>query len=236
MSILPRWHNGRVCIPWWYGLGYPIVWLAVGLYIGISRRDNMIAAITTESVIAMSVCAVLGALFYVAFNALHKYEKQRTDADKLREKIVASGRDPADLNALTVAERWDLTKVQKFDRMFLVVDVLAVLLSAGLAVAGIYFFGDRIHLEVWQEFAVCGFFLAVGIAFFLDMTIIQALGSAEWEKKKQEAFQCVNTITEEAVATAVSRKDELIQKYISAGLSRKEAKKAAEKKIAEEVE
>ena len=234
MSILPKWHNGRVCIPWWYGLGYPILWLAVGVSLGM-RFDNMIA-ITTESAIAMVICAVLGATFYVAFNALHKYEKQKTDADKLREKLVSAGHDPLDLEHLTVADRWDLTKAQKFDRMFLVVDILAVLLSAGLTLVAIYYFGDRIHLELWQEFATASFFISIAIAFFLDMTVIQALGSAEWEKKKQEAFRSVVSVAEDAVKAAVSRKDELIQKFIDKGLSKKQATKLAEEKIASEIE
>ena len=234
MSILPKWHNGRVCIPWWYGLGYPLLWCAVGISFGM-RYDSMIE-LTSISAIAMIVCAVFGALFYVVLNAISKFEKQKTDADALRAKIVQSGRDPADLSTLTVAEKWDLQKVQKFDRLFLIVDIFAVLVSAGLSVAGVVFFGEKIlNPEVWQEYAVATFFIAIAVAWFLDMTILKALGTAEWEKRKQDAFQVVTAAVEEAVATGMTHKDELIAKFVDAGFSKKEAESLAKEAILKEL-
>ena len=234
MSILPKWHNGRVCIPWWYGLGYPLLWCAVGISFGM-RYDSMIE-LTSISAIAMIVCAVFGALFYVVLNAISNFEKQKTDADELRAKIVQSGRDPADLSTLTVAEKWDLQKVQRFDRLFLIVDTFAVLVSAGLSVAGVVFFGEKIlNPEVWQEYAVATFFIAIAVAWFLDMTILKALGTAEWEKRKQDAFQVVTAAVEEAVATGMTHKDELIAKFVDAGFSKKEAEALAKEAILKEL-
>jgi len=233
MSILPKWHNGRVCIPWWYGLGYPLLWCAVGISFGM-RYDSMIE-LTSISAIAMIVCAVFGALFYVVLNAISKFEKQKTDADELRAKIVQSGRDPADLSTLTVAEKWDLQKVQKFDRLFLIVDIFAVLVSAGLSVAGVLLFGEKILDPVWQEYAVATFFIAIAVAWFLDMTILKALGTAEWEKRKQDAFQTVASVVEEAVATGMTHKDELIAKFVDAGFSKKEAEALAKEAILKEL-
>lgn len=234
MSILPKWHNGRVCIPWWYGLGYPLLWCAVGVSFGM-RYDSMIE-LTSISAIAMIVCAVFGALFYVVLNAISNFEKQKTDADELRAKIVQSGRDPADLSTLTVAEKWDLQKVQKFDRLFLIVDTFAVIVSAGLSVAGVVFFGEKIlDPGVWQEYAVATFFIAIAVAWFLDMTILKALGTAEWEKRKQDAFQVVTAAVEEAVATGMTHKDELIAKFVDAGFSKKEAEALAKEAILKEL-
>ena len=233
MSILPKWHNGRVCIPWWYGLGYPLLWCAVGISFGM-RYDSMIE-LTSISAIAMIVCAVFGALFYVVLNAISTFEKQRTDADELRAKIVQSGRDPADLSTLTVAEKWDLQKVQKFDRLFLIVDIFAVIVSAGLSVAGVLLFGEKILDPVWQEYAVATFFIAILVAWFLDMTILKALGTAEWEKRKQDAFQAVTAAVEEAVATGMTHKDELIAKFVDAGFSKKEAEALAKEAILKEL-
>lgn len=234
MSILPKWHNGRVCIPWWYGLGYPLLWCAVGISFGM-RYDSMIE-LTSISAIAMIVCAVFGALFYVVLNAISKFEKQKTDADALRAKIVQSGRDPADLSTLTVAEKWDLQKVQRFDRLFLIVDIFAVLVSAGLSVAGVVLFGEKIlDPGVWQEYAVATFFIAIIVAWFLDMTILKALGTAEWEKRKQDAFQAVAAAVEEAVATGMTHKDELIAKFVDAGFSKKEAEALAKEAILKEL-
>ena len=234
MSILPKWHNGRVCIPWWYGLGYPLLWCAVGISFGM-RYDSMIE-LTSISAIAMIVCAVFGALFYVVLNAISNFEKQKTDADALRAKIVQSGRDPSDLSTLTVAEKWDLQKVQKFDRLFLIVDIFAVLVSAGLSVAGVVLFGEKIlDPGVWQEYAVATFFIAIIVAWFLDMTILKALGTAEWEKRKQDAFQVVTAAVEEAVATGMTHKDELIAKFVDAGFSKKEAEALAKEAILKEL-
>ena len=234
MSILPKWHNGRVCIPWWYGLGYPLLWCAVGISFGM-RYDSMIE-LTSISAIAMIVCAVFGALFYVVLNAISNFEKQKTDADALRAKIVQSGRDPSDLSTLTVAEKWDLQKVQKFDRLFLIVDIFAVLVSAGLSVAGVVLFGEKIlNPGVWQEYAVATFFIAIIVAWFLDMTILKALGTAEWEKRKQDAFQAVTAAVEEAVATGMTHKDELIAKFVDEGFSKKEAEALAKEAILKEL-
>ena len=184
----------------------------------------------------MIVCAVFGALFYVVLNAISNFEKQKTDADELRAKIVQSGRDPADLSTLSVAEKWDLQKVQKFDRLFLIVDIFAVIVSAGLSVAGVIFFGEKIlNPEVWQEYAVATFFIAIAVAWFLDMTILKALGTAEWEKRKQDAFQVVTAAVEEAVATGMTHKDELIAKFVDAGFSKKEAEALAKEAILKEL-
>jgi len=191
--------------------------------------------LTSISAIAMIVCAVFGALFYVVLNAISKFEKQKTDADELRAKIVQSGRDPADLSTLTVAEKWDLQKVQKFDRLFLIVDIFAVLVSAGLSVAGVLLFGEKILDPVWQEYAVATFFIAIAVAWFLDMTILKALGTAEWEKRKQDAFQTVASVVEEAVATGMTHKDELIAKFVDAGFSKKEAEALAKEAILKEL-
>lgn len=234
MSILPKWHEGRVCIPWWYGLGYPILWCFIGISFGM-RVDSMIE-LTSISAIAMIVCAVFGALFYVVLNAISKFEEQKTDADELRAKIVQSGRDPTDLSVLTVAEKWDLQKVQKFDRLFIIVDVFAILVSAGLSVAGVVFFGERIlDPAVWQEYAVATFFIAILVAWFLDMTILKAIGTAEWEKRKQDAFQIVAPVVEEAVATGMSHKDELVAKFVDAGFSKKDAEALAKEAILKEI-
>ena len=108
MSILPKWYKGRVCIPWWYGLGYACVYITIGLSIGIKIESETMIAITTASAIAMMVASLIGAIAYVVLYATSKYQKQKADAEELKAKIVASGRDPDDLAQLSVAEKWEI--------------------------------------------------------------------------------------------------------------------------------
>ena len=239
MSILPRWHNGRVCIPWWYGLGYPIIWCAFGVSIGIKAGDNMMD-ISTLSAVALIVLAFIGSGAYFVFYGISAYREQKAQAEELKAKIVASGRDPSDRSALTVAERWDIEKCAKFDKIFLIADVLGVLIAAGLAIAVIYFYGldaGRIPDE-WTMVAVTSFIGGICAAWFVNETLVQTAAKGEWQKKAKEAFRNLQPAIEEAVANTVksTRMDELIQKYLAAGLSKKEAKQAAKEKLIEEMD
>lgn len=236
MSILPQWHKGRVCIPWWYGLGYPILWCSVGLAIGIRTSDISMIELDFYCMVATVICALVGALVYVVYNAVSKYEKQRTDAAQLRDKIALSGRDPTNTELLTAAEKWDLTKAQKFDRLFVIVDVLAVLISAGLAIACVWLYGAKyLTPDAWVEYAVVAFFAGIVVALFLDVTVISAIGTSEWEKKKQAAFQSATSIVEQTATKAVSRRDELVQDFIAKGCTRKEAEALAKEALLAEL-
>ena len=237
MSILPKWHNGRVCIPWWYGLGYPILWLAVGVSLGITGRDSMIA-ISTESTIALIVCAFIGTLLYVIAYAFDKYEKQKKDAEEIKDKVVKSGRDPEDPAVLTVSEKWEITKCLKFDRLFIIADIVWVILACVVAVAGLYFYGGQYIEDSMPKFAFAGFIVGIISAWFIGEAFIKTIASGKWSEKAADAFRTVKPLVEETVAkvAGASRFDELVKKYIDAGLSKKEAKKKASEKIADEVE
>ena len=78
-------------------------------------------------------------------------------------------------------------------------------------------------------------FIAIFVAWFLDMTLLKPLGTAEWEKRKQDAFQAVTAAVEEAVATGMTHKDELIAKFVDAGFSKKEAEALAKEAILKEL-
>lgn len=240
MSILPRWHNGRVCIPWWYGLGYPVLWCLFGVSIGIKAGGNMIMDISVASAIAMTVMAFVGSVSYFVFFAVSKYAEQKAQAEELKSAIVASGRDPADTSLLTVKERWEIQKCQKFDRIFLIADILGVLISAGCAVAVIYFYGltaGRIPDE-WPMVAVTALIGGIVGAWFINETLVKTAAKGEWEKKAKEAFRAVEPVIEGAVAqvTGSTRFDELVAKYIEAGLNKKEAREAAKAKLIDELE
>ena len=240
MSILPKWHNGRVCIPWWYGLGYPVIWCLFGVGIGIRAGGTMIMDISVASAVAMCVLAFIGAGAYFVFYGVSAYREQKAQAEELKSKIVASGRDPSDPSTLTVAERWEIEKCQKFDRIFLIADLLGVLISAGCAVAVIYFYGlsaGRIPDE-WPMVAVTAFIGGIVGAWFINETLVQTAAKGEWEKKAKDAFRAVEPAVAEVVAkvAGTSRFEELVAKYLEAGLSKKEAREAAKAKLIEEME
>ena len=185
--------------------------------------------------IAMLVCSLLGASAYIILGAIAKYEKQRTDAAELKSKIAANGRDPDNAEQLTPAERWEINKAQKFDKIFLIVDAVAIVIATAFSYAVLHYFGaDYLTPEAWEEYAVAG--LAVGIisALFLDKTVIQWVASGAWEMKTAQAFQLVAPAVEEVVAKAVpkSKYEELVETYTNGGFSPKKAKKMAKEYIA----
>ena len=184
--------------------------------------------------IAMLVCSLLGASAYIVLGAIAKYEKQRTDAAELKSKIAANGRDPDNAEQLTPAERWEINKAQKFDKIFLIVDVVAIVIATAFSYAVLHYFGaDYLTPEAWEEYAVAG--LAVGIvsALFLDKTVIQWVASGAWEMKTAQAFQLATPVVEKVVAPAVKSKyEELVDTYTNGGFSPKKAKKMAKEYIA----
>lgn len=236
MSVLPEWHSGRVSIPWWYGLGYPAVWATIGVWIGISAGDIMMD-ISTASALAMIVLAFIGSGAYFVFYGISKYREQKAQAEELKAKIVTSGRDPADASALTIKEKWEISKCQKFDKIFLVADILGVIISTGLAVAILYFYGIQAGriADDWPMVAVTAFIAGLIAAWFINETLVQTAAKGEWQKKAKEAFRTVQPAIEGAIKAGTSRLDELVAKYLQAGCTKKEAKELAKAELLEEM-
>ena len=236
MSILPKYRNGRVCIPWWYGLGYPAIWCLIGVSIGIKAGETMMD-ISVASALAMIVLAVIGSGFYFVFYAISKYREQRAQAEELKAEIVASGRDPADRSALTMKERWDIEKCQKFDKIFLVADFLGAIIAAGLAIAVIYFYGlqaGRIP-DDWATVAVTAFIGGLVAAWVINETLVASAANGEWSKKASAAFRTVRPLIESAIKEGATRLDELAAKFMADGFSRKEARDLAKEVLVDEM-
>lgn len=234
MSILPKWHNGRVCIPWWYGLGYPLVWCFIGFSMGITiGSDNMIA-ITTASAIALVVSAFVGAILYTAFASISAYQEQKAQAVELKAKIVTSGRDPEDPACLTVKEKWDIQKVAKFNKLFIIADVLQVIVGTIIAVSVLYFFGGDYIADAWEQYAVAGFIAGIVGAWFIGETLVKTAVAGEWSKKAAEAFRGVKAVAEDAIK-GMTRKDELVARFIEEGFSKKEAQNLAKEILVDEM-
>lgn len=230
MSILPKWHHGRVCIPWWYALIYA-AW-APAVIIGI-RGSTMEILLSNESLIALIACAFVGSLMYVAFNALSKYEKQKRDAEEIRNKVAASGRDPTAEETLTASEKWEITKAQKFDKIFLIADIFAVIIGTGLAVAFLYLFGGAFVSDEAAKYGVLGFIAGIVATLVLNETLVKAAAQGLWEEKSAEAFRIISTATEDVIE-AKGGFNALIEKYVAAGLSKKEARDLAKQKLLED--
>lgn len=193
-----------------------------------------------ESTLALIILAFIGSGAYFVFYGLSKYRKQKRQAEELKAKIVESGRDPNDKEALTVKERWEIGKCQKFDKIFLIADVLGVIIATGLAVAVIYFYGisaGRIP-DDWTMVAVTAFVGGIIAGWFINEALVQTASQGIWDDKAKEAFRTIEPALAEATASIVksTRMDELVQKYIEAGFSKKEAKQAAKEKLIEEME
>lgn len=232
MSIWPVFRHGRVCVPWWYGLGY-CAWVAVIAYIIGIQSDTMDIYLSMESLIVLVICALVGSLAYTIFGALSRWEKQRTDAEKVRNAVAASGRDPTDDAQLTASEKWDLTKAQKFDRLFLVADILQVIIGTGIAVAIMYLFGGAVIEDEFAKYGVLGFVAGIIVTLILYETLVKTAVSGLWQKKSADAFRVVATVANEVVE-ANGGLQALIDKYLTAGLSKKEAREMAKAKLIED--
>lgn len=227
MAITPRMENGRLCIPWWYVLGYPFYIAGLAAIGGVKMDPEL-------TTIALLACSILGASAYIILGAIAKYEKQRTDAAQLKSKIAANGRDPDNDAQLTAAERWEINKAQKFDKIFIAADAVAIILAAAFSYAAVSYFGvDYLTPDAWQEYGFAGIAGGIISALFIDRTVMQWVANGLWEVKTAKAFQYVAPIIEEAVkAPVMSKYDELVQSYISGGFGKRKAQKMAEDYIA----
>jgi len=228
MSVLPQYASGRISIPWWYGLGYIFGWITAGI-IGIKGDNTMEIILSNMAIIAMAISALVGSLAFTVSIALSKYAKQKTDAEKLKSKLAEAGRDPEDLASMTAAERWEITKAQKFDRMFLIAYALTAVLGTALACAVLIMASDRIAND-WEHFAVYGLIMGIVASWFLYETVTKSVMAGEWQKKSAEAFQLVKTVADKT-AEVEGGYTALVQKYVANGISKKEAQKLAKEAI-----
>lgn len=228
MSVLPQYASGRISIPWWYGLGYIFGWTTAGI-IGIKGDNTMEIILSNLAIIAMAVSALVGSLAFTISIALSKYAKQKTDAEKLKSKLAEAGRDPEDLASLTAAERWEIVKAQKFDRMFLIAYALTAVLGTALACAVLIMASDRIA-DDWEHYAVYGLIAGIVASWFLYETVTKSVMAGEWQKKSAEAFRVAKAVADKT-AEVEGGYAALVQKYINNGISKKEAQKLAKEAI-----
>ena len=195
----------------------------------------MAIALSTESMVALIVCALAGAIAYTVFYAISKYEKQKADAAIILDAVALSGRDPTDLSQLTTKEKWEVTKAQHFDRIFIVADVLAVLIGAGLAIGFMLLFGPSYVSDEAAKYGILGFIAAILATLVVNETLVKAAAQGLWEKKSAEAFRIVTSAVEDVVE-ANGGLEELIEKYIAKGFTKREAKKLAKEYLAEHID
>ena len=228
MSVLPKYHDGRVSIPWWYGLGYLVGWTMGGYVFGI-WRDTMDIILSNTAIIAMVACSLLGSLAFIVFMAISKYEKQKTDAEKVKAKIVAEGRDPENPEQLTVSEKWEIGKAAKFDKIFIIADAMAVISGTALACAVMLLSTAKIG-EEWDAYAIYGLILGIVATWFLYETVIKSVAAGEWQKKSADAFRIVKAVADKA-AEVEGGYEALIAKLVASGVKKSEAKKLAKEMI-----
>ena len=178
------------------------------------------------TILAAIICSAIGAVAYIVLTSLARYKKQKTDAERLRSKIATEGRDPLDMEQLTPAERWELTKAQKFDRIFIAVGFVGVILATAAAAGILYVFGPNWIAPEWQKYAIVGGVLGIIAGWIFDQTIIDAIATCTWQDKTAKAFRTIEAVAVE-VAQSTTILDEMIAKFEAAGIAPKEAKEMA---------
>ena len=228
MSVLPQYARGRISIPWWYCFGWMSSWVAAGIF-GIGEYETMEIIISNITLIAMAVASIVGSMVFSFSIALSKFAKQKADAVKLERKIVDSGRDPEETEALTASEKWELGKAKKFDKIFLIGYTLNAIVGGLLAIAVLIFAQERLGDE-WMAYAVYGLVLGIVGAWFLYETVTKSVMAGEWQKKSEEAFRVVKAVADE-VAEVEGGYDALVSKLMASGIKKSDAKKMAKEII-----
>lgn len=144
---------------------------------------------------ALVICAIFGAVVYFILKATSNYKRQKVQAEELRDKIALSGRDPTNENALTPAERWELTKVAKFDRLFIIAYAIGILIGAGLAIAVVYMFGPKYLPDTWQYFGLVGFFAGLICSLVAYKALLEIALKGKWDDRESEFLQSLRDVT-----------------------------------------
>lgn len=203
-------------------MGYIFGWTTAAV-IGIRRNETMEIILSNITIIAMVASAFVGSLAYTVIMAISKYGKQKADAEILRSKIAESGRDPDAADQLTAAEKWELNKAKKFDRIFLVTDMVTVILGTALACVILLATDGP---DDWMCYAVCGLVSGIISTWFLYELIMKDVAAGQWHKKSAEAFRIVKSVADKA-AEMSGGYTALVQRYIDYGFGRKDAEKMA---------
>lgn len=203
-------------------MGYIFGWTTAAV-IGIRRNETMEIILSNITIIAMVASAFVGSLAYTVIMAISKYGKQKADAEILRSKIAESGRDPDAADQLTAAEKWELNKAKKFDRIFLVTDMVTVILGTALACAILLATDGP---DDWMCYAVLGLVSGIISTWFLYELIMKDVAAGQWHKKSAEAFRIVKSVADKA-AEMSGGYTALVQRYIDYGFGRKDAEKMA---------
>lgn len=144
---------------------------------------------------ALVICAVFGSVVYWFLVSTSSFKRQKVQAQELRDKIAGSGRDPTNPDAMTPAERWEIAKVAKFDRLFLFGAIIGAIIGAGLAIAIVYMFGAKYLPDAWQYYGLVGFFAGMICALVANRALISIAVSGKWNDKEAEFLQGLREAT-----------------------------------------
>lgn len=156
---------------------------------------------------AIVICAAFGSAIFIISSALSGFCKQKKDAEEIKNRIAASGRDPENPSVLTPAERWEIEKAARFDRTFLVTDAIAIIVGAGIAFGIVYGWGPGTIQEDWVHYGFASFFAGLLGAFLADRTITKNVAAGKWDEKAAEFFQDIRSdgSVEEKVAALIAK-------------------------------
>ena len=112
-------------------------------------------------------------------------------------------------------------------------DIFQVIIGTGLAVAIMYLFGGAVIEDQFAKYGVLGFVAGIIVTLIMYETLVKTAVAGLWEKKSAEAFRVITTVADEVVE-ANGGLQALIDKYMAAGLTKKEAREMAKAKLIED--
>lgn len=177
------------------------------------------------TIIAMVVSAFVGSLAYTVIMAISKYGKQKADAEILRSKIAESGRDPDAVDQLTASEKWELTKAKKFDKIFLITDMVTVIMGTALACAILIVAEGKLGDDL-AKYILYGLILGIVGTWFIYELIMKDVATGQWQKKSADAFRIVKSVADKT-AEVNGGYAALVQKFVDYGFGKKDAEKMA---------
>lgn len=172
MSILPRIHEGHLCVPLWE---VPLIWswsAVMSALVTVGGVGTVVShmigfeSISDASVIALFAGAFIAAFFTLFMAYYSGYKKQIKDAAALKAK-KARGAE------LTVDEEVDIAKAEKFDLRYSIALFLGIIMAGGITIVITSAICTCFAVpDTWVYYGAIAFVVSVVVSAILDEKVL----------------------------------------------------------------
>lgn len=167
MSILPRYEDGRICIPWWE---VPLIWswsAVASVLVTVGGAGTVVRSmigldISDASIIALFAAAFVASAFVLFVAYYDGFKKQIQDAALIKAKQARG-------ETITIQDEVDLAKVSKFDLRYIIAMTVGIIMSGAVSVVITYALCMVLHVpDEWVYYAAVAFVISIMVSAILD--------------------------------------------------------------------